>query len=139
MINPILSKWLDKSINYFHNICFFWDRCFIFQILLLIYLLKKFDLIRIDLVQIRAPLVCNRTIPVPRSMGKGTKSVPFGTTIFKIQTTSVLMMDVFHLDLSKQDLLEAESRKPSEITNIIIIKIILNWLIKLVKNFIRLE
>ena len=50
---------------------------FIFQILLLIHLLKKFDLIWIDLVQILAPPVRNRTIPVFWDMEKGNRASSF--------------------------------------------------------------
>ena len=72
--------------NFIYSVLFIssGDRYFVFQILLLIYLLKQFDLTGIDLVQIRAPLVLNRTIPVLRSMRKRIKPVPFGTTAFQI-------------------------------------------------------
>ena len=68
LLKDLLLKilWRSYYVGYF-----FWVSLFHFQILILIHLLKKFDLTGIDLVQIRVPLVLNQTIPVPRSMGKG--------------------------------------------------------------------
>ena len=53
------------------------ERCLLLLILLLIHLHKQFHLIGIDPVQIQAPPVRNRTIPVLRSLEKGNKASSF--------------------------------------------------------------
>ena len=75
--------------------------------------------IRIDPVQIRAPLVRNRTIPVLQSLEKGNRASSFGTRTFQIQTRSVLVMVVVQHTQSNLRRDQTKRRKPSAITNIV--------------------